>query len=87
MKNHRELSDPITLRLPVDLLDQVEEIAKACGRTRSWVMVRAMRAYVATEGEDILAIERARREIEAGKAYDLDTVLADLDKILRDDAA
>lgn len=87
MKKQRELSDPITLRLPVDLLDQIEEIAKACGRTRSWVMVRAMRAYVAAEGDDILAIERGRQEVEEGKVYDLDTVLAEIDEILRDDAA
>jgi len=87
MKKQRELSDPITLRLPVDLLEQIEEIAKACGRTRSWVMVRAMRAYVAAEGEDILAIAKAEREIENGEWYDLDTVLDEMDAIIRGNAA
>lgn len=87
MKNQRPLSDPITLRLPTDLLEQIEEIAKACGRTRSWVMVRAMRAYAAAEGEDILAIAKAEREIENGESYDFDAVLDEIDEIIRGNAA
>ena len=59
-----ELSDPITLRLPVDVLDAIERIGRASDRTRSWVMVRALRLYLAGEGADILAIAKGLEQIE-----------------------
>ncbi|HEY0855204.1 MAG TPA: ribbon-helix-helix domain-containing protein, partial [Devosia sp.] len=51
-----ELSDPITLRIPLDLLDDIERIAGAIDRSRSWVMVRALRLYLAAEGEEVLSL-------------------------------
>ena len=38
-----ELSDPITLRLPLDMLSDIEKIAAGSERTRSWVIVRALK--------------------------------------------
>nr|WP_060639914.1 ribbon-helix-helix protein, CopG family [Rhizobium sp. Root483D2] len=61
------LSDPIALRLPVDVLKDIEIIAAASERSRSWVMVRAMRYYLATEGKDVLEIERARESMRLGR--------------------
>lgn len=81
------LSDPIALRLPVDVLADIETIAAASERTRSWVMVRAMRYYLATEGKDILEIERAREGMRQGKFQDMDTLLDELDALNKDDAA
>ncbi|WP_275789808.1 CopG family ribbon-helix-helix protein [Pararhizobium gei] len=81
------LSDPITLRLPVDVLAAIEAIAATSERPRSWVMVRAMRYYLATEGKDILAIERAREGMRQGKSQDMGRLLDELDTLNKDDAA
>lgn len=82
-----ELSDPITLRLPVEVLRDVERIAAATERTRSWVMVRALKLYLAGEGRDILAAVAGREEIAAGCSEDMDRVLDEIDAIADGKAA
>ena len=81
------LSDPITLRVPVDVLGAIEAIADTCDRTRSWVIVRALRQYLAGEGEDILAVRRGREQIAAGQSHDMDDVLRELETIMTGKAA
>jgi predicted transcriptional regulator len=76
------LSEPLTLRLPVDLLADVERIAETCDRPRSWVIVRALREYMAREGADVLAIRKGRDQVESGEVHDLDDVLAEIDAII-----
>jgi predicted transcriptional regulator len=78
-----ELSDPISMRLPVDVLEAIERVAKATDRNRSWVMVRALRRYLATEGADILAVIEGRAQRAAGKSHDMDDVLEEVDRIIR----
>ncbi|CDM58723.1 hypothetical protein LPU83_3073 [Rhizobium favelukesii] len=85
--SNRELSDPITMRLPTDVLAEMEEIAEICGRTRSWVVVRALKSYLAAEGREIIEIDRARRDVEAGNGYDLDDVIDELEGIVKGAAA
>jgi predicted transcriptional regulator len=81
------LSDPIALRLPVDVLKDIEIIAAASERSRSWVMVRAMRYYLLNEGADILEIAQGLKDVEEGRVHDLDAVLSELDRLAEDDAA
>ena len=81
------LSDPIALRLPVDVLADIETIAATSERSRSWVMVRAMRYYLLNEGADILEIAQGLQDVKDGKVHDLDTVLSELDRLAEDDAA
>jgi predicted transcriptional regulator len=76
------LSDPITLRLPVDVLEDIETIAETCDRSRSWVMVRALRHYLAREGADILAVRRGRERPAAGDVHDIDDVLREIDELI-----
>ena len=82
-----QLSDPVALRLPVDVLQNVEAIAKTCQRTRSWVMVRALRLYLASEGSEILAIKHGREQIASGQTHDLDDVMKELELIVAGKAA
>lgn len=82
-----ELSDPISLRLPVDVLAGMERVADASERTRSWVMVRAMRLYLASEGEEILRLAKGRRQARNGEVEDMDDVIADIEKIVHGAAA
>lgn len=81
------LSDPIALRLPVDLLQEIEAIAAASERTRSWVMVRAMRLYVKGEGQETLELAQAIQEVRDGKFIDGDEFFAKLEADEKDDAA
>jgi predicted transcriptional regulator len=87
MSNQSELSNPLTMRLPLDVLAEIEEIAAVCGRSRSWVFVRALKFYVAAEGREILDVAKARREMDAGEGEDLDDVTSQVDAIVKGVAA
>lgn len=82
-----ELSDPITLRIPVDVLAQIESIAEVTDRSRSWVMVRALRIYMANEGGSILAVKQGREQIAQGDVHDFDDVLSEITDIVSGKAA
>lgn len=83
----QQLSDPITLRLPLDLLAEIEAVADACERSRSWVMVRALKAYMAQEGREIQEMAEARKAVEHGAGIDAQDVLAEVDAITKGAAA
>lgn len=80
-----DLSDPLTLRLPLDILEDVQKIADGSERTRSWVIVRALKYYLAREAEGgiCLSVLRGREEAAAGSGRDAEEVLAELDEIIR----
>lgn len=86
MKN-QSLSDPIAMRIPRDLLAEIEEIASISERSRSWVIVRALKAYLAAEGKEIRDIAKARRAIEHGEGFDLDAVIEEVEAIIKGAAA
>ncbi len=73
------LSDPIALRLPEDMLKQIETIAAATERTRSWVIVRALKYYLAAEGKDILEILEGEEQVRRGEVMDMDDLLKELE--------
>lgn len=79
MSNMKNLSDPIALRVPADILAEIERIAQLSERSRSWVIVRALKTYLAAEGRDILAAAEGRDEIARGESTDLDDLLDELD--------
>lgn len=81
------LSDPITLRLPLDILEEIEKIAETTDRSRSWVIVRALKYYLMAEGSEILSIRRGREDIEAGRVVDAEEFFTELDRLNREDAA
>ncbi|MFN3636628.1 MAG: CopG family ribbon-helix-helix protein [Rhizobium rhizophilum] len=83
----QKLSDPITLRLPLDLLAEIEAVADDCERSRSWVMVRALKAYMAQEGREIRDMAEARKAVEDGAGIDAEDVLAEVDAIMKGAAA
>ncbi len=72
-------SDPVAIRLPEDVLRGVDAVAAALDRPRSWVMVRALRAYLAQEGQQVLDLAAGHREAAAGGLVDGTELLATLD--------
>lgn len=83
----RGLSNPITLRLPADVLNDIERIAALSDRTRSWVMVRALRHYLAAEGAQIFEAAEGLSQLQDGQAEDLDDVIGEVERIVRGDVA
>ena len=75
------------MRVPADILAEIEEIAEVCERTRSWVFVRALKSYLASEGREVLDIAKARRDMANGEAYDLDDVISEVAKVVKGAAA
>jgi predicted transcriptional regulator len=76
------LSEPITIRLPEEVLAAIEQIAEICDRSRSWIMVRALKMYLASEGADILAIRKGREQVAHGDVRDMDEVLREIYEIV-----
>jgi predicted transcriptional regulator len=72
------LSDPITLRVPKDILEDIEKIAETADRSRSWVIVRALKYYLLNEGSDILEIREGEEQIDRGETVDMETLFAEL---------
>jgi predicted transcriptional regulator len=81
MATSSDLSEPVSLRVPSDILQAIEAIAAATDRTRSWVMVRALKRYLATEGADVFAVAEGRRQIAAGDAHDVDAVIDEVETL------
>ena len=80
-------SESVTLRVPADVLASIEAIAEASDRSRSYVIVRALKTYLLNEGADILSQIRGRDQIAAGEYEDIDELIADVDKIVAGQAA
>jgi predicted transcriptional regulator len=81
------LSDPITLRVPQDILDDIEKIAETADRSRSWVIVRALKYYLMAEGNDILQIREGEEQIARGETVDAEDFFAELLGETKSDAA
>jgi predicted transcriptional regulator len=80
-------SESVTLRVPSDVLANIETIAEATDRSRSYIIVRALKTYLLNEGADILSALRGRDQIAAGEYEDMDDLIAELDKIVAGEAA
>lgn len=63
-------SMPISLRLPADVLDALDKVASAMERPRSWVVLRAIRQYLADEGREVLDVQEGLAEAERGETVD-----------------
>lgn len=71
------LSDPVALRMPTDVLEKIDQIAGALDRKRSWVIVRALRRYLATEGQYLLDLAAAQQSTK-DDSVDADLLLREL---------
>ncbi|WP_426237183.1 CopG family ribbon-helix-helix protein [Pseudomonas sp. TWP3-2] len=56
----------MSLRLPDELADTLANLAKATGRSKSYLAVDALREYIAREAWQIEEIQKALHEADAG---------------------
>src|SRR5205807_6932416 len=75
-------SIPVSLRVPADLIETLDKIAAALERSRSWVMLRALRQYVADEGQEVLDVQDGMAELDRGEGIPIEDVLAEMDEII-----
>ena len=75
-------SIPVSLRVPADLIETLDKIAAALERSRSWVMLRALRQYVADEGQEVLDVQVGIAELDRGEGIPIEDVLAEIDEII-----
>ena len=73
-------SIPVSLRLPAEVIEKLDKVAAALERPRSWVMLRALRRYLAEEGQEMLDIQEGIAELDRGEGIPLDDILAGIDR-------
>lgn len=62
------MSQTISVRLEDDILKQLDVMAKTSDRSRSWLMIQAIKQYVEHEAWQVEAIQKTLAELETGKA-------------------
>lgn len=73
----------VTLRVPGDIVEAFDRLAKILDRPRSWVMIRAFRAYLEAEGADLFEDADALAELDAGgETVSGEEVVADIRQIV-----
>jgi predicted transcriptional regulator len=72
----------ISLRIPTDLVEAFDAIAKGLERDRSWVMLRALKQYLDAEGADVLRELEGIAALDRGEGVDFDEAMDELDAII-----
>jgi predicted transcriptional regulator len=75
-------SMPVSLRLPADLVKTLDKIAETLDRPRSWVMLRALKQYIADEGREVLDVQEGIAEADRGEVVDFDEVMTEIDEMI-----
>lgn len=74
----------LNLRIADDLKRQLDALAEATGRNKSFLAVEAIRAYLQQEAWQVAEIRQALQEADAGDFADATEVQAVRDKWLND---
>jgi predicted transcriptional regulator len=48
---------PVSIRVPADVVERLDKVAAILERPRSWVILRAIRQYLADEGKEVLDVQ------------------------------
>lgn len=75
-------TESVTLRVPGEILRDIDRIAKATERSRSFIILRALKGYLLNEGADVLAAIDGQTQLDAGEHEDFDAVLAEMDRLI-----
>lgn len=71
----------IAARVDSDLDGELERLAEATGRSKSWLINEALRSYVANEQQFLAAVEEGKEALRAGRVLDHATVVAAFERI------
>ena len=73
---------PVSIRVSADVVERLDKVAAILERPRSWVILRAIRQYLADEGQEVLDVQEGIEELERGEGIPFDEVLAEMDEII-----
>jgi predicted transcriptional regulator len=73
---------PVSIRVPADVIETLDKVAAGMERSRSWVILRAIRQYLADEGQEVLDVLEGIAEAERGEVVEFDEAMARFDEIL-----
>ena len=73
----------IAARVDADLDSELERLASATGRSKSWLVNEALRSYVANEQQFLAAIEEGKQALRDGKVVDHATVVEAFERIVK----
>ena len=62
-------------------------ISETTERSRSWIIVRALKSYLQNEGADILAYRQGMQDVGNGDVSEMDDVLDELERIATEKVA
>jgi predicted transcriptional regulator len=71
---------PISVRLPTDIVEKLDKVAAIMERPRSWVILDAIREYLADEGQEVLDIQAGIEEADRGETVPFEEVLAEMER-------
>jgi predicted transcriptional regulator len=80
-------STHVTLRLPTEIVEHFGRLAVVLDRSRSWVMLRALRQYLETEGAEIAENIEGLAELDRGEGVPFETVIDEVREIIERGAA
>ena len=73
----------IAARVDADLDRELERLAEATGRSKSWLINEALRSYVANEQQFLAAVEEGKQALRAGQVVDHATVVAAFERVVK----
>ena len=71
---------PVSVRLPADIVEKLDKVAAILERPRSWVILDAIREYLADEGQETLDIQAGIEELDRGEGIPFETILAEMEE-------
>lgn len=69
-------------RVDADLDSELEQLANATGRSKSWLVNEALWSYIANEQQFLAAVEEGKQALQEGKTLDHKTVAAAFERIV-----
>jgi predicted transcriptional regulator len=70
----------LSARIPEKLSADLARLSKSSERTKSRIVIDALRSYVESEAEYLASIEASRKSVRAGKGKSHDAFMAELRK-------
>ncbi len=71
---------PVSVRLPAEIVAKLDKVAAILERPRSWVILDAIREYLADEGQEVLDIQAGIEELDRGEGIPFEQVLAEMEE-------
>ena len=58
---------PVTVRVPVEVNEKLEQLARVTRRSKSWLASEAIGGYVKSESDYLAAVEEGLADVQAGR--------------------